>query len=231
MLLLSCESVRADYYLEPCAEEVERAANTMVEIRRSWPLRPTGDPVVEALQEFTDMVAKRTGEAKHREWRTYVVRDSQRNAISIGGGRIFVTEGLLRFVEGAEELAALLTHEFAHHIAGHFCEGVRKRGWLSGWFGGGEDSSGRVGNLVASMDLERELEADWIGASMLEHGSYNPRVAVYLVARMLRANGPGDQAYGERMQALQEFLAGRETKPWTHQSSSSAYRRLKEALE
>lgn len=41
------------------------------------------------------------------------------NAMSVGGGRIYITRGMLDQVESEDELAGVLAHEIAHDAFGH----------------------------------------------------------------------------------------------------------------
>ena len=196
----------AEIVLQVCDAEVQRASATLAKIFRQWPLRPSGDAVDKALQAIANQLALQSGEQQHRQWRTHVLRDSKINAFSIGDGHIFVTEGMLRFVTSEAELAALLSHEFAHHVAGHFCQKPRKAGLVRHLFGGEEQDS-QVGELSASMDPEKEREADRIGAVILARGGHNPRVAVLLAARLSASGTPAHFQYDERIEALQKLLA------------------------
>ncbi len=197
----------AEVVLTACDAEVRRAGDTLSKIFRQWPLRPSGEPVDRALQTITTQLALLAGEQDHRRWRTHVLRDSSLNAFSVGDGHIFVTEGMLRFVNNEAELAALLTHEFAHHVAGHFCLKPRRAGLVRHLFGGGDVPQGsKVGELSASMDSEKEREADRIGLVMLGRGGYDPRSAVQLAARMSTSGTPTHFQYEQRIEALQRLL-------------------------
>lgn len=50
------------------------------------------------------------------------MRDRSANAFAIGGGRIYVNEGVVTLCETESELAAILAHEMAHQLAGHFVD-------------------------------------------------------------------------------------------------------------
>lgn len=219
----------AEIVLRACDAEVRRASDTLSKIFRQWPLRPTGDPVDRALHAITQQLALQSGEQQHRQWRTHVLRDSKLNAFSIGDGHIFVTEGMLRFVDGEAELAALLTHEFAHHVAGHFCQKPRRTGFVRHLFGGGGEQGSQVGELSASMDPDKERDADRIGTVMLRRAGYNPRVAVLLAARMSASGTPAHFQYGQRIEALQALLADEPHRHWNN-SDSAAFVAMKDAL-
>lgn len=223
-------TAQAEIVLQACAAEVQRAAHTLSAIFRQWPLRPSGEPVDIALQALTNQLALQAEEQHHRRWRTHVLRDSSLNAFSVGDGHIFVTEGMLRFVASEAELAALLSHEFAHHVAGHFCQRPRRAGLVRHLFGAGVVAQGsKVGELSASMDTDKEREADRIGIVMLGRGGYDPRSAVRLATRMSTSGTPTHFQYGQRIEALQKLVADQPGAHW-NTSDSPAFIQMKNVL-
>ena len=230
-LALLARSVYAAPTLEACVAEVRRANDTLAQIFRQWPLHATGDPIDTALQAVASQLAARAGEQDHRHWRTHVIRDSKLNAFSIGDGHVFVTEGMLRFVQSEAELAALLAHEFAHHVAGHFCQRSKKPGLLGHLFSGSDAPAEQrqVGTLSASLDPAKEREADRIGTVILERGGYNPRAAVLLAVRMAASGTPAHFQYDQRIEAMQALLANKPSANWIA-NDSAAFTRMKEGL-
>lgn len=220
----------AEIVLRACDAEVQRAADTLSKIFRQWPLRPSGEPLGQALQSITTQLAQQAREQHHRQWRTHVLRDSSLNAFSVGDGYIFVTEGMLRFVANEAELAALLTHEFAHHMAGHFCQKPRRAGMLRHLFGGSANAQEhKIGELSASMDSAKEREADRIGMVMLARAGYDPRSAVQLASRMSTSGTPTHFQYEQRITALQQLVAEKRYTGVTT-SDSPAFEQMKNAL-
>lgn len=223
-------AAQAEVVLKACDAEIQRASDTLSKLFRQWPLRPSGEPVDEALQTITTQLARQAQEQYHRRWRTHVLRDSSLNAFSVGDGHIFVTEGMLRFVDNEAELAALLTHEFAHHVAGHFCQRPRRAGLVRNLFGGDDVPQGRkVGELSASMDSDKEREADRIGIVMLRRGGYDPRSAVRLASRMSTSGTPTHFQYGQRIEALQRLVA-EQAGASDNSGDSPAFMQMKKAL-
>lgn len=214
-----------------CEAEVQRAAATLGQIYRQWPLRPTGDRVEQGAQ----YVAARLGRnetASGRQWRVHVVRDTKLNAFSIGDGHIFLTEGMLRFVANEGELAAVIAHEFGHHLAGHFCTSSRRRGFLGGRIGGGEEENAtrsRVGTLTAVVDPEKEREADRIATIVLDRAGYDPHHALELAMRVARSGSSAHFQYNHRIEALQALLAGRPRETFA-QPDSGEFLEMKRTL-
>lgn len=55
-----------------------------------------------------------------------VIRSREPNALALPDGRIFVTTGLLTFVDNEAQLAFVLGHEIGHVVERHFAEGIRE---------------------------------------------------------------------------------------------------------
>jgi beta-barrel assembly-enhancing protease len=76
-------------------------------------------------------VARRAGRP-NVTYRFAVLDTDEVNAYAAPGGYIFVTKGLLRFIENEAELAAALAHEVAHVAHRHAAKAVRKANLLEG---------------------------------------------------------------------------------------------------
>jgi hypothetical protein len=102
------------------------------------------------------------------------------------GRRVFVTKGMMRYVENDLELATIMSHELAHNVRGHV-EMTKKHQMVGGFFGllldigaavAGVNTSGeftRMGMQAArqmySKDMERE--ADYVGMYILALSGYD----------------------------------------------------------
>lgn len=60
--------------------------------------------------------------AETNNWEVHVIRDEQKNAFVIPGGKVFVFSGILDVCQGEAGLAAVLGHEIAHNVAHHSAE-------------------------------------------------------------------------------------------------------------
>jgi beta-barrel assembly-enhancing protease len=109
------------------------------------------------------------------------------NAVSLPGGRIYVTQGILEAVESDDELAAVLAHEMAHNALGHAMDSkIRndKSNWgmivavLAGiWAGRGEVpmmASQIQQGVLNHYGRKAEAEADMHGLIYLSHSKYHP---------------------------------------------------------
>jgi len=60
--------------------------------------------------------------AETNNWEVHVIKDEQKNAFVIPGGKVFVFSGILDVCQGEPGLAAVLGHEIAHNVAHHSAE-------------------------------------------------------------------------------------------------------------
>lgn len=135
--------------------------------------------------------------------------DLQANAyyhrLPSGAPRIVVTQSLLETLQNADELALILGHEAAHHIAGHFL--ARSESALSealahwiaaedaGLKGVDLSNAAQAGAKLGARRFSKqfELEADQLGAVIARDAGYDP---VKAVAYLERAYDPGNQHMG-----------------------------------
>src|SRR5689334_7944562 len=89
------------------AEEVERTMGFVREPR---------------LVEYVRQAAARLVAAAERPdvaWQFHVVDDEEPNAFALPGGFVYVTRGLLAFLNSEDELAGVIGHEMAHVLERH----------------------------------------------------------------------------------------------------------------
>ena len=71
--------------------------------------------------------------APGKEYRFVVTLDSGPDAWNVGGGRIYITLGMLRLIESEDQLAGILAHEIAHDAFGHTAKTItRQLFWMTG---------------------------------------------------------------------------------------------------
>lgn len=238
MVLLACVACIGNAFAAgACEQEVERATNTLSRIYQEWPLHAVNDNVDAAVQAIASNIAARAGISNLRRWRTHIVRDFNLNAFSIGDGHIFITEGMLQFINNDAELAALIAHEFGHHLAGHFCRaGNHRRGFWSAFFGSDDNDDNQppqarkqVGSLTALVDPEMEREADRIGVNILKKAGLDAHAALTLAIRMAKSDSNAHFQYAHRIDALKELLANAPHQP-TNAQNAAAFQKMKRAL-
>ncbi|HRY89539.1 MAG TPA: M48 family metalloprotease [Rubrivivax sp.] len=176
------------------------------------------------LQAYVDGVGQKLAAASHRpnlKW-TFTVLDSPEvNAFALPGGYIYVTRGIMAYLDSEADLAGVLGHEIGHVTARHGAAGAtRQAGAGAAVVGatllgaiveattgipglaqaaGGLAEVGAAG-LIASYSREQELQADQLGAQYLARVHFNPGNMVDVIQLL------GDQ---ERFAAEAARAAGR----------------------
>ncbi len=150
-----------------------------------------------ALQAYVSEVGQKLARASHRpglEYHFTVVDSPEINAFALPGGYIYITRGILAFMNSEAELAAVLGHELGHVTARHSVQQIsaataaqvgasilqifvpQARGGL------GDAVIDLLGGaLLAGYGREHELEADRLGAEYLARTGYDPQAMVQVV--------------------------------------------------
>jgi predicted Zn-dependent protease len=152
----------------------------------------------EALQAYVNDTGQRIAAASHLPdlQFTFTVLDSEEvNAFALPGGYVYVTRGILAYLNSEAELVAVLGHEVGHVTARH---AVRQQsGAAAAGVGatliGVLTGSGDLANLanyagtalVRGYGRDMELEADSIGAEYLVRLGYAPEAMIDVV-RLLK---------------------------------------------
>ncbi len=171
---------------DPEAERREaQASETAAQrIANAWP-SAGGSPAARFVEKLGERLG-RAAPASPFPWRFAVIRDRSLQAFSIGGGRIYVSDGSVSICAQEGELAAVLAHEMGHQLGGHFAPAVpRPEDDLLGWLGlvAPSTPSVSVGGVRHVFDREKEAAADRISLRILSAAGYDPRVAVTLAER------------------------------------------------
>jgi len=156
------------------------------------------------LQAYVSQLGQKLVANSHRanlSW-TFTVLDSPEvNAFALPGGYVYVTRGILAYLDNEAELAGVIGHEIGHVTARHGAQratraqragvGVMAAVLLGAvaeavGVGGATDlaaraSQGVAAGYVASYSREQELQADQLGAEYLARSHYNPRNMVDVI--------------------------------------------------
>lgn len=146
------------------------------------------------LQRYVQVIGGKLAENSHRDdlvYRFTVVDSPDVNAFALPGGYIYITRGLLAYLNCEDELAAVLGHEIGHVTARH---SVRQHatGTLAGLLGAivtAQTGSRAVGDLsnvlgtafVRGYGREHELESDRLGAEYLARSGYDPQAMIRVI--------------------------------------------------
>jgi Zn-dependent protease with chaperone function len=131
-------------------------------------------------------------------------------AAMIGQGQVTVTLGMMRQLDGEEEVAAVVGHEYGHHVAGHI-ERRRARGLaagtaastllgavvpfggVAGWALGQGVAQLGAGAAQLAFSKAEEREADYLGAYLVARAGYDLDRAGLVWVRLTRG-GPNETA-------------------------------------
>lgn len=147
-----------------------------------------------ALQEYVSNIVKELSVESHRnqlEFHATVLDSPQVNAFALPGGYVYVTRGIMAYMNSEAELAGVLGHEIGHVTARH---GVRQQssaqvaGILTAAIAIATRSreAGNAANqastaLIRGYGREHELEADRLGAEYLAKVGYDPEEMINVV--------------------------------------------------
>ncbi|MFZ5492644.1 MAG: M48 family metalloprotease [Pseudomonadota bacterium] len=158
----------------------------------------------DALQAYVQGVGEKLAAVSHRPnlvYRFTVVDSTEVNAFALPGGYIYITRGLLAYMNSEAELAGVLGHEIGHVTARHAVRqytaatAAQFGMTLGGIFVPGMGSNvaqnvmGVLGQaMLSGYGREHELESDSLGAEYLARTGYDPQ-AILGVLRALKAQG------------------------------------------
>ncbi|MFY7865240.1 M48 family metalloprotease [Roseateles sp.] len=175
------------------------------------------------LQAYVNEIGQKLAAASHRshlQWHFTVLDSPEVNAFALPGGYVYITRGIMAYLETEADLAGVIGHEIGHVTARHGAQratrqqtagfGVLAANVLgavleSQGLGGagqmlGQASQSVAAGYIASYGREQELQADKLGAEYLARTHYDPKNMVDVI-RVLKNQ--------ERFAAEQARLEGR----------------------
>lgn len=179
--------------------EVTEGAKAHQEILKEY--TPLNNP---GLQAYVNGVGQKLAAHSHRgnlKW-TFTVLDSPEvNAFALPGGYVYITRGLMAYLDSEAELASVLGHEIGHVTARHSAQRATRQqnaglGVLAATLGGVLLEAAGVGGAadlasqasqmvaaghIASYGREQELQADQLGAEYVARIRYNPNNMVDVI--------------------------------------------------
>lgn len=181
-----------DFVLMSEQKEIQQGAQAHKEVLQEY--GQVNDP---ELQSYVTRVGKGLAAKSHRpglDWHFTVVDSPQVNAFALPGGYVYVTRGIMAYLNSEAELAGVVGHEIGHVTARH---GVRQQSAATAvGFGAilgsilvpGLDSQAGSSllqalsqSLVAGYGRDHELEADRLGAEYIAKRGYNPQAMVEVI--------------------------------------------------
>lgn len=167
-------------------EEIELGKKSDPQIRSQY---ATYD--VPALQAYVQSVGEKLAVHSHRAnliYRFTVLDSDQVNAFALPGGYIYITRGIMAYLNSEAELAAVLGHEIGHVTARHSVRqysAATATGLVIGLIGGGalgQNAMNVLGSaLLSGYGRDHELESDRLGAEYLARSGYDPNAMIDVV--------------------------------------------------
>ena len=201
----------AEIWLADAVENVEGGAFMPIEDR--------------AITEYVSQVGNYLvghSAAPAKQYRFIVTTDLTPDAMTAGGGRIYISRGMLALVESEDELAGVLAHELAHDAFGHAAKTVtRQMFWMTGTRKVKTPSEvesalkslqaeyqkkpiAAIGEKLLGFARSDELEADREAFYTIYKAGYNPSAMAGVLKRMAREQR--DEAGNDQYQQDQFLL-------------------------
>lgn len=154
-------------------------------------LQPYKDAEISAYISKLGKYLTQFSESPNKKFQFVVTDDSDVNAFSIGGGRVYICRGLLEEVKSEDELAGVIGHEIGHDTLLHTPKTVtRQLFWMNGTtkINTAADAEKALGNLlekfsnspvsvfmeaVGRITKSLEIEADRAGFYIAYKAGYN----------------------------------------------------------
>jgi predicted Zn-dependent protease len=162
-------------------------------------MKTYGGPLADArLQAYVNDIGQRLAAQSHRanlQWTFTVLDTPDINAFALPGGYVYVTRGIMAYLDSEADLAGVIGHEIGHVAARHGAQRATRQqragaGVLAATVLGvllesavgvegaaqaaNQVSSGIAAGSIASYSREQELQADQLGAEYLSRVGYDP---------------------------------------------------------
>jgi predicted Zn-dependent protease len=209
------------------AEEIQLGKQTDAEVRKQM-----GTYDDRELQQYVERVGRRLVQSSKRPnlpWTFAVVDESAVNAFALPGGFIYLTRGILPFLQNEAEMAAVLGHEIGHVDGRHSAEAYSNQTFAGGGLAllgilvpetrpFAEAASVSLGLLFLRHSRNAELEADQLGVRYVASHGWSPEGMPGLLTTLARL----DQASGTTRGVPNWML--------THPPAADRVERIREAV-
>ena len=151
-----------------------------------------------AVQTYVNALGQKLAAQSHRnqlQWHFTVLDSPDINAFALPGGYVYVTRGIMAYMDSEADLAGVIGHEIGHVTARHGAQRATKQQnaglgvFAASVLGAVLESQGLPGagqlagqvsqtvaaGYVASYGRDQELQADGLGAEYLSRIRYDPR--------------------------------------------------------
>ena len=181
-----------DFVLMSEQQEIQMGAQAHADVLKEY--ATLDNP---ALQAYVNGVGQRLAQQSHRpnlQWHFTVVDSPDVNAFALPGGYVYITRGIMAYLNSEAEVAGVVGHEIGHVTARH---GVRQQSASTAAGLGAVLGSILVPGLnnqagasllqtlaqawTAGYGREHELESDRLGAEYLAKTGYRPQAMIDVI--------------------------------------------------
>lgn len=155
-----------------------------------------------ALQDYVSRIGQKLAQhsSSKKEFKFYVVDNQMVNAFALEHGDIFITRGMLSYLQNEAQLAAVLGHEIGHVSERHHSRQKGAGGsakalstiaaLLVYYHTGSASSAGSIKNTgdlmaaeaITSYGRDKELESDAVGAELMGKAGYDVQALLDVMA-------------------------------------------------
>jgi len=196
LALASCAvnpvSGRQEFVLMSETDEMKAGRQGDQEVKKEYHLYDD-----KALQAYVNEIGQKLAKTSHRnnlEYHFTVLDSDEINAFALPGGYVYISRGIVAYLNSEAELAAVLGHEIGHVNARHSVEQftAAQTANIGLTLGSilipalGNQASQSLANILGHVLLsgygrEHELEADRLGAEYLARSNYNPQAMINVI--------------------------------------------------
>ena len=188
-------SGQSDFVLMSESQEIAIGRQSDLQVKKQYKVYES-----EALQDYVDGVGQKLAHKSHRpnlQYHFTVLDSPEINAFALPGGYVYITRGIMAYLNSEAELAAVLGHEIGHITARH---GVRQQSTaqaasigldIAAIFVPQINSVGAqnltnvvTGAMLSGYGREHELEADHLGAIYLARSEYDPQAMIKVISAL-----------------------------------------------
>ena len=197
---------RQNFTLMSEAGEIQKGQEAAAKVRKVYSVYKD----LPGLHSYVTEVGQKLVKISHRSQLDYnftVLDSPQVNAFALPGGYVYITRGLLAYLNSEAELAAVLGHEIGHITARHSVQQYSAAiaadvaanvgalvagmfmpplGSMGGMVGQAiQTALGLTGSaLVLGYGRSQELEADRLGAQYLARSGYDPKAMITVIGAL-----------------------------------------------
>lgn len=149
------------------------------------------------LQEYVQRVGGKLARFTARpelEWHFTIVDTDDVNAFATQGGYVYISRGILPYIQNEAQLAAVLGHEMGHISAKHL-QAQKKKSTMAGLASAATaiftgipalaDLTNMAGAaIISGYGREAELEADHLGAEYIAKAGYDPGAMIGVLSSL-----------------------------------------------